>query len=95
MPSKDWMILLGMRHWYGANHHYFGRRNAFYARWADLQNIIQRNPVHQIRKKFLFGAFLVRVLHNNEFDFFYFREDSYVVYAILYLAGVVVCCTHK
>lgn len=44
---------------------------------------------------FLFGAFLVRVLHNNEFDFFYFREDSYVVYAILYLAGVVVCCTHK
>lgn len=41
---------------------------------------------------FLFGFFFVRALYNHNFDIFYFRENSYVVYAILYLSGIVVCC---
>lgn len=38
----------------------------------------------------LFGVILVRIMFYV--DFFYFKEYSYVVYAILYLAGVIACC---
>ena len=42
---------------------------------------------------FLFGAVFTRVMFYV--DFFYFREHSYIVYAILYLAGVIAGCMNR
>lgn len=56
--------------------------------------IIYTKSILRFALTFLLGVFIVKILNTLGLDFFYFRENSCVVYAVLYLAGIV-ACTNK